>query len=209
MKKLSAKMALMKIVTLAIMMSIISEINSKCTCTNCNDDLRDCIARGYTPKDKTFIDNCDEVVGENKLPKKDRKKCKKAEKKAAKECKQSCREDDRTCPNDMVFSTCASACPRTCKNRRSACTRQCVRRCHCPASAPIQHRGKCITLDRCPGKQRCSGDMVFDTCASACPRTCAEPNPICTLQCVAKCTCPDDTPIQGSEKGSCISLDQC
>lgn len=202
-------MALIRLLAVTLMIIIISEINSKCTCTNCNEDLRDCIARGYTPKDRNFIENCDETVGQTNLPKKDHEKCKKVEKKAAKECKQSCRDDERTCPKNMVFSTCASACPRTCNDRQSVCTKQCVRRCHCPADAPILHRGKCVTPDSCPGTQKCPGDMVFNTCASACPRTCAEPNPICTMQCVAKCSCPAEAPIQGSKRGSCISLDQC
>uniref|UniRef100_A0A3G9CLZ5 Shell matrix protein n=1 Tax=Laqueus rubellus TaxID=93892 RepID=A0A3G9CLZ5_LAQRU len=37
---------------------------------------------------------------------------------------------------------------------------------------------------------KCSGGQLYTTCGSQCPRTCAEPNPVCGAVCVEGCQCP-------------------
>ena len=49
--------------------------------------------------------------------------------------------------------------------------------------------------------------QVFNKCGSACTKTCEDPNPICTKQCVSKCECPGDKPIL--HEGKCIAQTQC
>ncbi|XP_025015942.1 von Willebrand factor-like [Tetranychus urticae] len=55
-----------------------------------------------------------------------------------------------------------------------------------------------------PGKcvEKCTKPKVFSTCGSACPPTCDNPNPICTLQCVKGCFCPKGTLLNRS--GECV-----
>ena len=45
-------------------------------------------------------------------------------------------------------------------------------------------------------------------CGSACPPTCANPNPICTLQCVPRCQCPRGKVIDKKKK-KCVFPFQC
>jgi len=54
-----------------------------------------------------------------------------------------------TCTGGKHWAECGSACTRTCDDPSPLCTRQCVRRCACPANAPIDKDGVCITLDAC------------------------------------------------------------
>merc|ERR1711939_862988 len=67
---------------------------------------------------------------------------------------------------------------------------------------------KCIGEDTCPRTERlCTGGQVWTSCGSSCTKTCQEPNPFCTKQCVERCECPKDTPIW--ENGKCIAEEIC
>ena len=48
---------------------------------------------------------------------------------------------------------------------------------------------------------------VWSECASACDKTCEQPNPVCIFVCVNRCACPNDKPIVYN--GQCIALNQC
>ena len=50
--------------------------------------------------------------------------------------------------------------------------------------------------------------QVFKECASACPATCTNPNPICTKQCVRSCECPSGQVIDEASK-TCVPKDKC
>ncbi|CAL8248758.1 unnamed protein product [Lota lota] len=43
------------------------------------------------------------------------------------------------------------------------------------------------TIAKCPYK--CQANSVYQQCGSACPSTCSNPNPPCTLPCMETCTC--------------------
>ncbi|XP_013398726.1 papilin isoform X2 [Lingula anatina] len=111
------------------------------------------------------------------------------------------------CPPDQVYMECGSACNRTCEDPDPVCTYQCVGRCQCPPEKPILHRGRCISQDYCPVQKECEGGQEFVRCGSACLRTCDNPKPVCTRECVAQCQCPSDRPLW--HEGRCISLRYC
>ena len=48
----------------------------------------------------------------------------------------------------------------------------------------------------------------FNRCGSACPPTCTNRNPICTLQCVPRCQCPRGKVIDKRRK-KCVFPSQC
>ena len=50
--------------------------------------------------------------------------------------------------------------------------------------------------------------QVFQECGTACPPTCENPNPICTLQCVRGCACPRGTVLDPTRK-RCIPPTNC
>ena len=47
----------------------------------------------------------------------------------------------------------------------------------------------------------CPGNFIWKECGMACNRTCDDPIPVCTRQCVQKCECPGDDVILGEENG--------
>ncbi|XP_013385650.1 zonadhesin isoform X2 [Lingula anatina] len=113
---------------------------------------------------------------------------------------------DSTCTGGRVFSECASPCDPTCEEPNPICATVCVGRCACP-SGTLLHEGNCISNDACPRKTCPIPGQVFKECGSVCERTCQEPNPACTRQCVQKCECPQDAPIL--DNGKCVPLNQC
>ena len=58
-----------------------------------------------------------------------------------------------------------------------------------------------------PSPPNCPNNQVWSECGSACIRTCADPNPLCTIQCVQHCECPPHLPIFNN--GVCISFREC
>ncbi|KAJ8724345.1 hypothetical protein PYW08_015819 [Mythimna loreyi] len=121
---------------------------------------------------------------------------------------------DSACGGDpnAVYSTCPSACERTCENPDpQICTLQCLEPgCVCKPGYLKSARGKCIKLEACPDSA-CGGDpnAVYSTCPSACERTCENPDPqICTLQCLEPgCVCKPG--YLKSARGKCIKLEAC
>ena len=53
----------------------------------------------------------------------------------------------------------------------------------------------------------CEAPRTFDTCASRCVRTCSDPYPMCTAECVGRCACPAAQPIE--HDGECIAFKEC
>lgn len=117
--------------------------------------------------------------------------------------------DSSQCKSNLVFNECGSACTPSCRDPNPMCTEQCVPRCECPKELPIFHQRVCTTEEKCPEipEPECKGGMVFEECASKCTPTCAEPDPFCTFECVAKCTCPPNTPIL--HNGECMPANEC
>ena len=55
----------------------------------------------------------------------------------------------------------------------------------------------------------CPGNLVWSNCASACPATCQEPNPVCIAECKAQCTCPPNFPIEIIPGQLCGTINNC
>ncbi|XP_013401623.1 zonadhesin-like [Lingula anatina] len=104
---------------------------------------------------------------------------------------------DATEPTPTTTPTCSDlGCPDGYVCREVAI--QCIR---APCPSPM---AQCVPV---PTPPTCTGGRVFQTCASACPRTCTNPRPICTKQCVQRCACPRDIPYV--HKDQCIDAEQC
>ena len=54
----------------------------------------------------------------------------------------------------------------------------------------------------------CPGDQLYESCASACPDTCLEPqgSQICATLCIEACICPEGLVREGDK---CISASEC
>ncbi|XP_013389196.1 SCO-spondin [Lingula anatina] len=115
--------------------------------------------------------------------------------------------DEERCSGGMLWTTCGSACTKTCMEPNPRCTRQCVARCQCPPSRPILWNGLCIPFDHCPVAERCPSDRVWKDCGSACPKSCDDQEPTCSKKCAQGCFCPDDAPYLSN--GTCVALDKC
>ncbi|KAI0223863.1 hypothetical protein LSAT2_025043 [Lamellibrachia satsuma] len=123
------------------------------------------------------------------------------------------------CPNDSPIllngkcireAQCKALCPDgqpTCKKpiRSFTCIRRCVTGCLCPNDSPILLNGKCIREAQC--KALCPDGQVWSTCTAHCQPTCDKPRPICSLNCVRGCVCPEDRPFL--HEGECIRQAQC
>lgn len=48
---------------------------------------------------------------------------------------------------------------------------------------------------------------MWNECGMACLKTCADPNPMCTKNCVPRCQCPTDKPIW--KDGKCVTINDC
>ncbi|CEF61695.1 Trypsin Inhibitor-like, cysteine rich domain-containing protein [Strongyloides ratti] len=56
------------------------------------------------------------------------------------------------CPNNLIFQTCGSNCPKTCENynHRLGCDRSCALNvCQCTGGL-VLHNNKCILPSQCP-----------------------------------------------------------
>jgi len=56
-------------------------------------------------------------------------------------------------------------------------------------------------------QQQCTSGKIWNECGSACEATCNSINPMCTMQCVAKCECPANIPI--FHDNYCIKVRDC
>lgn len=98
----------------------------------------------------------------------------------------------RRCFMNEEWSTCASACPPTCRHPDpGVCTLQCMANCQCKSGFLRNSNGACVA--NCTDDSStptCGPNSVFNECGSACEPTCRDPKPkTCTLQCVVGCEC--------------------
>ncbi|CAG4942782.1 unnamed protein product [Parnassius apollo] len=118
------------------------------------------------------------------------------------------------CGENEEYTTCGSACPLTCSQYEPrTCILVCIEGCFCkPGYYRNEITGKCVTLDQCPvaeDYQVCGENEEYTTCGSACPPTCALPEPgVCTLDCRVGCFCKSGY-YRDEITGKCVTLDQC
>jgi len=117
------------------------------------------------------------------------------------------------CPQNQVFKSCGSACPTNCNTLDDfvICTRQCVSGCFCDEdNGYVLNRENgygCVLRESCG---QCEDEnSTFLECGTACPRTCANPNPqFCTFNCVSECQCNDGF-VLNEDTEECVRLDEC
>jgi hypothetical protein len=112
-----------------------------------------------------------------------------------------------TCPTGQEYQQCGTACPLTCDNPTPGiCSDHCVAGCFCQAGLVLTSDGQCVSPDQCPGP--CPLGQEYQQCGTACPLTCANPNPgICDDLCVAGCFCSAGLLL--TSDGQCVTPDQC
>ena len=74
------------------------------------------------------------------------------------------------------------------------------------SSNNAQGKPCCSSKNKIPENKSCLNGMVWKECGSACTRTCSDPEPICTKQCVPKCECPQGHVLDG---GNCVDVKTC
>ncbi|KAL1243852.1 Cysteine-rich venom protein [Trichinella spiralis] len=53
----------------------------------------------------------------------------------------------------------------------------------------------------------CGPNEIYKQCGTACPATCEEPNPSCSLICASGCFCLDG--LVRARDGKCVKLEEC
>jgi hypothetical protein len=74
------------------------------------------------------------------------------------------------------------------------------------SSNNAQGKPCCSSKNKIPENKSCLNGMVWKECGSACTRTCSDPDPVCTEQCVPKCECPQGHVLHG---GNCVDVNTC
>ncbi|CAH1257338.1 CRIM1 [Branchiostoma lanceolatum] len=118
------------------------------------------------------------------------------------------------CPAHSSWNQCGSACPTTCDNLDTnvICPEVCVPSCTCDDGYALKD-GNCILEDQCGGtgptrRPPCRPHSEWNECGSACPATCADPNPEqpCLAVCAPRCVCVEGYVM---DNGNCIPVDRC
>ncbi|KAL6737842.1 hypothetical protein Aduo_011453 [Ancylostoma duodenale] len=113
------------------------------------------------------------------------------------------------CKANEVFTDCGSACEPSCKNPKpEICTEQCVVGCQCKPGFFRNDQGACVAKCSGGGAGSCGLNEERKQCGTACEPTCANPNPVCTKQCIINvCQCKQGYIRDASNK--CIPVEQC
>jgi len=115
-----------------------------------------------------------------------------------------------TCKENESYTTCGTACPKTCENKDKSfpCTLQCVVGCFCNEGYVRSADGVCILAKNCP--KTCPENEEYNECGTACPKTCKTKDALikCTANCVAGCFCQEGY-IRDDINGKCIPENDC
>ncbi|KIH62569.1 trypsin Inhibitor like cysteine rich domain protein [Ancylostoma duodenale] len=148
----------------------------------------------------------------------------------------ACPASERPCGTNEERVECGTACEPTCEDPNPTCTKQCIKDvCRCRFGFVRNSKNQCIPTNACPAPEshimpiaalvgagttvarsaqrstrsnRCGVNEELKACGSACEPSCANPNPVCTTQCIANvCQCMD-TFLRDSN-GRCIPEEWC
>ncbi|RCN48310.1 trypsin Inhibitor like cysteine rich domain protein [Ancylostoma caninum] len=113
------------------------------------------------------------------------------------------------CKANEVFTDCGTACEPSCKNPKPEfCTEQCVVGCQCKPGFFRNDQNACVAKCNGGGAGSCGLNEERKQCGTACEPTCANPNPVCTRQCIIDvCQCKQGYIRDASNK--CIPVEQC
>ncbi|CAG4942794.1 unnamed protein product [Parnassius apollo] len=116
------------------------------------------------------------------------------------------------CPPNEEYLTCGSACPLNCTNQEPvACTKNCVAGCFCKPDFLRNKNGACVPVEECFAEnyQVCGENEEFNSCGSACPPTCSQPEPEACIQvCREGCFCKPGY-YRDESTNKCVKRDQC
>ncbi|XP_075462310.1 zonadhesin-like isoform X2 [Ascaphus truei] len=121
-----------------------------------------------------------------------------------------------SCPYNMHYDMCGTACPLTCDNYREPliCTKDCKTGCFCNDGFVQLSNGSsiCVEKNQCPVCKElgCEGKhREYKKCGSACPKNCANSNkpPACIKICVQGCFCKDK--YLSNSNGDCVPVKDC
>ncbi|XP_068906955.1 tenascin-like [Tenebrio molitor] len=120
---------------------------------------------------------------------------------------ESC-ENVPICSENEKFSTCATACPKTCNETEPRiCPLVCIKGCTCRDGFVREKlSGRCIPEVSC--QNTCGENEIYKECGTLCPGTCAQPVRTCERKCLRGCFCKDGY-LLDDQTGKCIKRDNC
>ncbi|XP_044255179.1 serine protease inhibitor swm-1-like [Tribolium madens] len=120
---------------------------------------------------------------------------------------ESC-ENVHVCEKNEIFSTCATACPRTCgESEPKICPLYCRTGCICKDYYIRETKdGKCIPEVAC--KKECGENEIYNECGSLCPGTCSQPVKVCEKKCVKGCFCKEGYVLDDKTR-KCVRKEDC
>jgi hypothetical protein len=120
---------------------------------------------------------------------------------------ESC-ENVPICSENEKFSTCATACPKTCNETEPRiCPLVCIKGCTCRDGFVREKlSGRCIPEVGC--QNTCGENEIYKECGTLCPGTCAQPVRTCEKKCLRGCFCKDGY-LLDDQTGKCVKRDNC
>ncbi|CAH2093257.1 unnamed protein product [Euphydryas editha] len=114
------------------------------------------------------------------------------------------------CPANEEYLLCGSACPANCTNPSPvACSDDCIEGCFCLTGYLRNENGTCVNIDKCVTVPTCGENEEFLPCGTACPATCADPEPeVCGLTCSMGCFCKEGY-YRDEISNKCVTPDKC
>ncbi|XP_025267906.1 alpha-tectorin [Camponotus floridanus] len=107
----------------------------------------------------------------------------------------------RQCPENQEWTSCGSACPRSCNSNPEICTLQCIIGCQCKSGFVLNAKGNCVSPEQCllstvwgqssTPKKKCGKNEEWTECGSVCPPKCFPPKKpqACPAMCFKGCQC--------------------
>uniref|UniRef100_A0A914R915 Uncharacterized protein n=1 Tax=Panagrolaimus davidi TaxID=227884 RepID=A0A914R915_9BILA len=118
------------------------------------------------------------------------------------------------CSENEALASCPG-CEPSCKNPNPICPMICRegQACQCSAGFVRNDAGKCVQQTECSttggnSTTQCKENETLKSCPG-CEKTCANPNPVCTLQCREGQECECSEGFVRNDAGKCVKLAEC